>query len=324
MSHANARLTFHGRCLLVQRVRFDRRPVSHVAKEMGLSRQTAHRWMARFDAEGFDGLHDRSSRPHSIPTRTPAAVETGVLLARDELRAGRDRIAAATGVPARTVSRILARHGRPPIAALDPVTGVVIRASRATPNRYERSTAGDLVHLDVKKLGRIPDGGGWRAHGRAMGSTGVRKRQVLGFDYVHAAVDDHSRLAYAEIHPDEKGATAAGFLTRAAEFFAGHGIEIREVITDNAWAYRHSVDFRDTVTALGAKQRFIKPHCPWQNGKVERFNRTLQTEWAYHQPFTSNDARAEALAPWLKHYNTERNHHGIGGHPPISRCPSPT
>ena len=324
MSHANARLTFHGRCLLVERVRFDQRPVSHVAKEMGLSRQAAHRWVARFDAEGFDGLHDRSSRPHSTPTRTPAAVETGVLLARDELRAGRDRIATATGVPARTVSRILARHGRPPIAALDPVTGVVIRASRTTPNRYERAAPGDLVHLDVKKLGRIPDGGGWRAHGRAMGSTGVRKRQVLGFDYVHAAVDDHSRLAYAEIHPDEKGTTAAGFLTRAAEFFAGHGIEIREVITDNAWAYRHSVDFRDTVTALGAKQRFIKPHCPWQNGKVERFNRTLQTEWAYRQPFTTNDARAEALAPWLAHYNTERNHDGIGGQPPISRRPSTT
>jgi transposase InsO family protein len=324
VSHANARLTFHGRCLLVQRVRFDQRPVSHVAKEMGLSRQAAHRWVTRFDAEGFEGLHDRSSRPHSTPTRTPAAVEAGVLLARDELRAGRDRIATATGVPARTVSRILTRHGRPPIAALDPVTGAAIRASRATTNRYERPAPGDLVHLDVKKLGRIPDGGGWRAHGRAMGSTGVRKRQVLGFDYVHAAVDDHSRLAYAEIHPDEKGATAAGFLTRAAEFFAGYGIEIREVITDNAWAYRHSADFRDTITALGAKQRFIKPHCPWQNGKVERFNRTLQTEWAYRQPFTTNDARAEALAPWLEHYNTERNHHGIGGQPPISRCPSPT
>jgi transposase InsO family protein len=324
VSHANSRLTFHGRCLLVQRVRFDQRPVSHVAKEMGLSRQAAHRWVARFDAEGFEGLHDRSSRPHSTPTRTPVAVETGVLLARDELRAGRDRIAAATGVPARTVSRILTRHGRPPIAALDPVTGVVIRASRATPNRYERAEPGDLVHLDVKKLGRIPEGGGWRAHGRAMGSTSARKKQVLGFDYVHAAVDDHSRLAYAEIHPDEKGTTAAGFLARAAEFFAGRGIEIREVITDNAWAYRHSVDFRDTVTALGAKQRFIKPHCPWQNGKVERFNRTLQTEWAYRQPFTSNDARAEALAPWLEHYNTERDHHGIGGRPPISRCPSTT
>lgn len=321
MSHANARLTFHGRCLLVERVRFDRRPVSHVAKEMGLSRQAAHRWVARFDAEGFDGLHDRSSRPHSTPTRTPASVEAGVLLARDELRAGRDRIATATGVPARTVSRILARHGRPPLAALDPVTGVVIRASRATANRYERPAPGDLVHLDVKKLGRIPDGGGWRLHGRGVRPVSARR---IGFDYVHAAVDDHSRLAYAEIHPDEKGITAAGFLARAAEFFAGHGIGIREVITDNAWAYRHSVDFRDTVTDLGAKQRFIKPHCPWQNGKVERFNRTLQTEWAYRQPFTSNDARAEALAPWLEHYNTERNHHGIGGHPPISRCPSPT
>jgi transposase InsO family protein len=310
--------------LLVRRVRFDRRPVSHVAKEMGLSRTAAYRWVARFDAEGFDGLHDRSSRPLSTPTRTSAAVEAGVVLARDELRCGRDRIAAVTGVPARTVSRILARHDRPAIAALDPVTGVVIRASRTTAKRYERSAPGDLVHLDVKKLGRIPDGGGWRAHGRAMGSSWVRKQQVLGFDYVHAAVDDHSRLAYAEIHLDEKGATAAAFLARAAEFFAEHGITIREVITDNAWAYRHSKDFRATIAALGAKQRFIKPHSPWQNGKVERFNRTLQAEWAYRQPFSSNHARAQALAPWLEHYNTERNHLGIGGQPPISRCPSTT
>ena len=166
-------------------------------------------------------------------------------------------------------------------------------------------------------------GNGESALGREPGGA-VRKRQVLGFDYVHAAVDDHSRLAYAEIHPDEKGATAAGFLTRAAEFFAGHGIEIREVISDNAYAYRNSIDFRDAVATLGAKQRFIKPHCPWQNGKVERFNRTLAQEWAYQQPFTSNDHRAAALAPWLEHYNTERNHHGIGGRPPISRCPSPT
>ena len=331
MSHANARLTFHGRCLLIERVRFDRRPVSHVAKEMGLSRQAAHRWVARFDSEGFEGLRDRSSRPRSTPTRTPADVEAGVLLARDELRAGRDRIAAATGVPARTVTRILARHGRPPLAALDPMTGVVIRASRATANRYERSAPGDLVHLDVKKLGRIPDGGGWRSQGRAAtnGAKGRRTRAGgLGFDYVHAAVDDHTRLAYAEIHPDEKGVTAAGFLSRAAAFFADHGIEIHEVITDNAFAYRHSTHFKDAIAALGAKQLFIKPHCPWQNGKVERFNRTLQTEWAYRQAFTSNAARTDALVPWLEHYNehynTERNHHGIGGHPPISRCPSTT
>jgi transposase InsO family protein len=325
VSHANARLTFHGRCLLVQRVRFERRPVSHVAKEMGLSRQTAHRWVARFDAEGFDGLHDRSSRPQRSPRRTPPSVEAGVLAARDELRAGRDRIAEATGVPARTVSRILARHHRPPIAALDPVTGTVIRASRVTTNRYERPAAGDLVHLDVKKLGRIPDGGGWRVLGRNETTRDHKhKKARIGFDYVHAAVDDHSRLAYAEIHPDEKGATTAGFLLRAADFFSEHGISIREVITDNAMNYRLSTDFRDAISALGARQRFIRPYSPWQNGKVERFNRTLAQEWAYRQPFTSNDHRAEALAPWLDHYNTERNHHGIGGKPPISRRPSPT
>ena len=318
MSHANARLTFHGRCLLVRRIRMDRRPVAHVAKEMGVSRQCAHRWVARFDAEGWNGLHDRSSRPRSFPTRTPADVESGVVAARRQLRVGRDRIAEVTGVPARTVSRILARHGLPAIAALDPVTGVVIRASKATSHRYERAAPGDLVHVDVKKLGRIPDGGGWRAHGR---SEKVRGRGI-GFDYVHAVVDDHSRLAYAEVHPDEKGSTAAAVLLRAAAFFASHGIVIREVISDNAFAYRHSADFKDTVATLGARQLFIKPHCPWQNGKVERFNRTLQAEWAYRQPFTSNAERAAALNPWLHHYNNDRTHHGIGGKPPISRVQS--
>jgi transposase InsO family protein len=322
VSHANARLTFHGRCLLIQRIRFEGRPVSHVAKEMGLSRQAAHRWVDRFDQEGFDGLHDRSSRPRTMPGRTPAEVEAAVLAARDQLRTGRDRVAAATGVPPRTVSRILARHGRPPVSALDPTTGQVIRAWQATAVRYERPAPGDLVHLDVKKLGRIPDGGGWRAHGRAGYSPMRDHKTRVGFDYIHAAVDDNSRLAYAEILDDEKGATAAAFLTRAAAFFASHGITIREVITDNAFAYRSSAHFQDAVAALGAKQRFIKPHCPWQNGKVERFNRTLQAEWAYRQPFTSNQARTEALAPWLDHYNTERNHLGIGGKPPISRCPS--
>jgi transposase InsO family protein len=318
MGHANARLTFHGRCLLVRRVRIDGRPVSHVAKEMGISRQCAHGWVARFDAEGWDGLHDRSSRAHRYPTRTPASVEAAVLAARRDLREGRDRIAQRVGVPARTVSRILARHGLPSIAALDPVTGVVIRASKATGHRYERAAPGDLVHVDVKKLGRIPDGGGWRAHGR---SEKVRGRGI-GFDYVHAVVDDHSRLSYAEVQPDEKGSTAAAVLLRAAAFFASHGIVIREVISDNAFAYRHAIDFKDAVAALGARQLFIKPHCPWQNGKVERFNRTLQAEWAYRQPFSSNTERAQALDPWLHYYNNERNHHGIGGTTPISRVQS--
>lgn len=294
----------------------DRRPVAHVAREMGVSRQCAHRWVARFDVEGWDGLHDRPSRARTFPTRTPADVEAGVLEARRQLRVGRDRIAEVTGVPARTVSRILARHGWPAIAALDPVTGIVIRASKATSHRYERAAPGDLVHVDVKKLGRIPDGGGWRIHGPSKGGHHSRG---MGFDYVHAVVDDHSRLAYAEIQSDEKGSTAAGVLLRAAAFFASHGFTIKEVISDNAFAYRHSTDFKIAISDLGARQRFIKPHCPWQNGKVERLNRTLATEWAYRQPFTTNDQRTAALAPWLEHYNTVRRHSALGGKPPVSR-----
>ncbi|MFZ7089433.1 IS481 family transposase [Curtobacterium sp. RRHDQ10] len=314
MSHANARLTLHGRRLLVARVVEDRRPVAHVAKELGVSRQCAHRWVRRFRAEGVVGLSDRSSRPRRMPTKTSPERETLVLAARIRLRFGPARLAAETGVPARTISRILRRHEVPPLAWLDPITGAPIRATRATTNRYEHDRPGDMVHVDVKKLGRIPDGGGWRSLGREATSTTRHRKNGPGFDYVHAAVDDHTRLAYAEIHPDEKGATAAGFLTRAAAYFAGHGIaRIERVISDNAFAYRHSTAFKDAVAALGAKQKFIKPHCPWQNGKVERFNRTLATEWAYRQPFTSNRARADALAPWIEHYNTDRIHssHGL-------------
>jgi transposase InsO family protein len=324
VSHANARLTFLGRCLLVRRVREQRRPVAHVAKEMGVSRQCAHRWIARFDVEGWPGLHDRSSRPRSCPRATPAGNVQAVLAHRDRRRAGRDEIAAATGTSPRTVSRILARHGRPPLAWLDPVTGTPIRGRCATVSCYERGSAGDLIHIDVKKIGRIPDGGGWRALGRATSAADKCKRPRIGFDYVHSAVDDHSRLAYSEIHADEKGPTCAGFLTRAAAWFAAAGItSIREVITDNAFAYRRSQAFRGAVAALTARQLFIKPHCPWQNGKVERFNRTLQIEWAYRQIFTSNDDRTAALGQWLHHYNTERCHTALGGQPPISRAPSP-
>jgi len=248
-----------------------------------------------------------------------------VLSARSRLRCGPLGIAAATGVPARTVSRILVRHGVARLAACDPITGAVIRAHQVTPRRYERARPGELVHIDVKKLGRIPDGGGWRVHGRAAaGDTKAHKRARVGFDYVHALVDDYSRLAYAEVLSDEKGATAAAFLGRAAAHFAAAGItKIERVLSDNAFAYRHSAAFKDAVAVLGAQQRFIKPHCPWTNGKVERFNRTLQAEWAYRQPFTSNTARTEALAPWLQHYNHERNHSALNGLPPGSRL-SPT
>ena len=317
MSHANARLTVHGRLLLVQRVIADQRPVAHVAKELGVSRQCAHRWVARFRAEGENGLTDRSSRPRTSPRRTSAAAEQAVLEARRQLRCGPGGIAAATGVPVRTVTRILTRHRVPRLSECDPLTGEVIRASKATAVRYERARPGELVHMDVKKIGRIPDGGGWRAHGRHAGSTSRDRTRRVGFDYVHCLVDDHTRLAYAEVQPDEKGPTCAGFLERGAAYFAEHGIgRIERVMTDNAWAYRWSL--RQVCARLGAKQIFIKPHCPWQNGKAERLNRTLQTEWAYRRPYLSNDQRTAALPPWLEHYNTQRAHTALGG-PPITR-----
>lgn len=227
MSHRNARLTVFGRRLLVERV-CSGRPVAHVAAEMGISRATAHKWMRRWRAEGEAGLHDRSSRPRTTPHRTPADIEARVCDLRRARKLGPARIGPVLGLPASTVQRILARHGLNRLAWLDRPTGTLIR-------RYERDRPGELIHVDVKKLGRIPDGGGHRVLGRDAG----RPIRGMGFDYVHSAVDDHSRLAYSEIHPDEKVATCAGFLTRAAAFFHSQGItRIERVLTDNAWAYR--------------------------------------------------------------------------------------
>jgi len=325
VSHRNARLTVHGRLLLVQRVREEGQAVAHVAKAMGVSRQCAHRWVARFDAEGEAGLHDRSSRPLNCPTRTSAEIEQQVLDARMVHRKGQDWLGPELGVPARTVSRILRRHDVPRLCECDPLTGEVIRASKTTAVRYEREHPGELVHMDVKKLGRIPDGGGWRSRGRAAANQNGRKNQRIGYDYIHSVVDDHSRLAYSEIHSDEKADTTAAFFARAIDFFDAHGITtIERVMTDNAFNYRHGRRLRELLEQHGIRHKFIRPHCPWQNGKVERFNRTLATEWAYRQVFTSNDERTAALAPWLQHYNTERRHTALGGRPPISRLQSPT
>ena len=299
-------------------------PVSHVAKELGVSRQCAHRWVSRFRTDGETGLLERSSRPHSSPRRTPAEVEAIVLSERRRQRRGQDWLGPETGVPARTVSRILRRHQVPYLCECDPLTGQLIRARKTTAVRYERDRPGDLVHMDVKKVGRIHDGGGWKAHGREHGQNAQQRKARIGFDYVHSLVDDHSRLAYSEILPDEKGATCAAFLLRAATYFARHGINrIEQLMTDNHFSYKLSNDVRDAVAMLDAKHIFIKPHCPWQNGKVERYNRTLQTEWAYRQVFWSNTERSAALAPWLDFYNTRRRHTALGGLPPLSRL-SPT
>src|SRR3954452_10403751 len=232
MSHRNARLTVHGRLLRVDRVCHQRWPVAHAAKAMGISRQCAHRWVARYRSLGEVGLVDRSSRPRHSPTRTPTETEQRVLALRRLERRGQDWLGSELGLPPRTVSRILRRHQVARLVECDPITGQVIRASKATAVRYERGRPGELVHMDVKKIGRIPDGGGWKAHGRQMGKTSAQKKARIGYDYVHSLVDDHSRLAYSEVLADEQGPTCAGFLLRAAHYFTDHGItRIERLIT---------------------------------------------------------------------------------------------
>ncbi|MET9140492.1 IS481 family transposase [Streptomyces parvulus] len=313
MSHRNARLTVHGRRLLIERVRTGR-PVAHVAAEMGISRPTAHKWIRRWRAEGEQGLHDRSSRPRTTPHRTPATTEARVCRLRQDRKLGPARLGPILGLPASTTHRILVRHRLNRLAFLDRPTGQVFR-------RYERERPGELVHVDVKKLGRIPDGGGHKVLGRQAGRV---TRSGMGFDYIHSAVDDHTRLAYSEIHGDEKAATCAAFLRRAAAFFTAHGIDhIERVLTDNAWPYRKSFAWRDALADLGAAGKLTRAYRPQTNGKVERFNRTLLDEWAYLRPYTSNHERTAALADFLHTYNHHRRHTALGGHPPISRVNNP-
>lgn len=318
MHHRNARLTVRGRLILVERISSGR-PVAHVAKEMGVSRTCAHRWWGRYQAEGDAGLEDRSSRPYTSPTRTSTDVVATVVALRENDRLNASELAAAVGISASTAGRIIARAGLPRLFDIDPISGEVIRASRATTHRYEREHAGDLIHVDVKKVGRIPDGGGHRVHGR---TTAVRGRGI-GYDHVHVAVDDHSRLAFAQVLPDETGDTCAQFLADAAVFFASHGVQVREVMTDNALNYTRSQAFQDVLSMLGVKHRRTRPYSPWQNGKAERFNRTLQERWAYRRAYATNAERTAALDTWLDHYNYDRPHTAAGGFPPISRV-SPT
>ncbi|MFD5423880.1 IS481 family transposase, partial [Streptomyces sp. NPDC127069] len=318
MSHRNARLTVHGRRILVERV-LAGRPLAHVAAEMGISRPTAHKWVRRWRAEGEAGLHDRSSRPGTTPHRTPATLEARVCRLRTDRKLGPARIGPIVGLPASTVHRILTRHGLNRLAWLDRPTGVPVR-------RYERARPGELVHVDIKKLGNIPDGGGWRAVGRTAGdrnrqaTTTERKSStpVIGYSYIHSAVDDHSRLAYSEVLTNERKETAAGFWTRANAFFTAHGITVERVLTDNGSCYKARI-FTQTLAAAGIAHKRTRPYRPQTNGKVERFNRTLLNEWAYLRPYTSNQERTDALADFLHTYNHHRCHTALDGHPPITR-----
>jgi len=298
-----------GRRLLVDRV-LAGRPAAHVAAELGVSRATAYKWVRRFTAEGAAGLEDRSSRPCRQPSLTPMSVEAQVVELRTTRKLGPAGIGMILGMPASTVHRVLQRRGLNRLAWMDRPTGRVIR-------RYERQRPGELVHVDVKKLGRIPDGGGWRAHGRQRAGRRRDRGRGPGYEYVHSLVDDHSRLAYTEIHNNETGPTCAAFLDRALRRLADQGVRVERVLTDNALAYRGH-HFAAVIDEHGLGHRRIRPYRPQTNGKVERFNRTLIDEWAYAQLFTTNAARRTALTDWLHDYNYHRNHTAIGG-PPISR-----
>jgi transposase InsO family protein len=307
--HGNARLTPLGRFTLVVRIE-DGRPVAHVAREMGVSRPTAYKWWHRWLDEGLDGLVDRPSRARSCPYRTPPELEAAIAELRRELKLGPARIAARLGLAASTVHRVLCRLGLNRLTWMDRPTGRVIR-------RIRTDHPGELVHVDVKKLGRIPDGGGWRIHGREAARRSWAKRSArIGFAYVHSAVDAHSRLAYSEVHDDERGPTCAHFWERARDFFDRHGVPVVDaVLTDNAKNYLGS---HFTAALDGVEHRRIRPYRPQTNGKVERFNRTLLEEWAYVRPYESDDERTAALDDWLHLYNHHRHHTAIGG-PPVGR-----
>jgi transposase InsO family protein len=296
-------------------------PAAHVAEQLGVSRATVYKWLRRFEQAGEAGLADRSSRPRRMPRRTPARVEQRVLSARRRRRRGAVVLAAELGLNPSTVGRILARHQVPNLAAIDPITGERVRSSRRRENRYEHPAPGAMIHVDVKKLGRIPAGGGWRLHGRqdARSVANRHKKTKIGYDYVHTAIDDHTRLAYSEVLGDEKDHTCAGFLHRALAWFASQGVTVRRVLTDNALVYRHGSDWGWVCSAWQLKRRFTKPGCPWTNGKAERFNRTLLTEWAYTRAWTSNTSRTRGLDRFLIFYNTRRGHSALGGRPPASR-----
>ena len=307
--HGNARLTPVGRLTLVMRIEMGR-PVAHVAAEMGVSRPTAYKWWRRWQDDGEAGLVDRSSRPHSCPHRTPVHVEAQIAELRRELKLGPARLGARLGIAPSTVHRVLVRLGLNRLAWIDRPTGEVIR-------RYERARPGELVHVDIKKLGRIPDGGGHKVLGRQAGvknNDGHGPRRV-GYGFIHSAVDDYTRLAYSEVHADETKVTASAFWQRATAWFADHGITVAEVLPDTGSCYRSRL-FAETLGDV--KHRRTRPYRPQTNGKVERFNRTMLEEWAYVRPYLSEAERVAALDDWLHLYNHHRHHTAIGG-PPISR-----
>ena len=312
--HPNARLTPKGRETLVSRIESGA-GVAEAARQMGVSRQTASKWLRR--SRRGEPMSDRSSRPRRLARTTSPEAERRVREARASMLLAPLALSAVTGVPARTCARIVARAGMPRLADVDRVTGEVRRRGPATPVRYERERPGELVHVDVKKVARIPDGGGWRARGRGCGSA-----PGAGSSCLHVAVDDFSRGADDVLLPDERKGTCAAFMARCIALFAGLGIAVERVMTDNGPGYR-SRDFNALLEARGVKHKYTRPFSPWQNGKVERMNRTLAREWQYGRAWDSDAGRADALPAYIERYNWGgRPHSACGGLPPMSRIVS--
>jgi len=303
VSHPNARLTEYGRFLLVRRIEAGW-TVSAAARASGVSRQTASTWFRRYPESGREGLADASSRPHRTRPGVPLRRCRRIIKARVLLKRGPQFLAWRLKVARSTVYAVLRRHG---ISRLK-------RRERERVVRYEWPNPGDLVHLDIKKLGRLHSGGGHRALGRGPG----RCRKGAGWEFVHVAIDDHSRLAFAEIWPDETAASVVGFTRHALEFFGSQGIETRRILTDNGSGYCSHV-FRDLLVERGISMRKTRPYRPQTNGKAEAFVKISTNEWAYGAAYLSNEERADMLGPFLRDYNQFRPHGGIGGRPPITR-----
>ena len=300
--HPNAKTTPEARWLLVCRVLREGWTVRDAAQALGVSPRTAYKWLARYREEGRRGLADRRSRPHRMPRRTPARVVRRI----EQLRRRRLttwEIAERVPVAASTVSRILRRLGLHRLSRLEPEEPV---------RRYERETPGELLHLDTKKLARI------RRVGHRIHGDRTRRVYGAGWEFAHVCVDDHTRLAYVEVLPDERAETTTAFLSRALAWFGKRGIPVQRVMTDNGNAYVSHV-FAALCQQRGIRQIFTKPYTPKTNGKAERFIQTLTQRWAYKRPYRSSALRTAALKPWLRHYNHKRPHRALGMKPPMAR-----
>ncbi len=307
--HQNARTTPHSRMLMIERLQAGW-SVPAVAAAFGVDPKTVRKWRDRYAAEGRAGLRDRSSRPLTAPTRLDRSAEDEIAALRRQRLSG-PAIARRLGRPVSTVGLVLRRRGLGRLTALDAKPPLV---------RYERERPGELIHLDTKKLGRI-QGVGHRITGdRTRQSSPRGRREGAGWEHLHVAVDDASRLAYTELLPDDRTPSALAFLNRALAWFASHGVRVERAMTDNGPAYT-SYAFRKALAEAGIRHKRTKPYTPRTNGKAERFIQTSLREWAYVSPYRTSAERAQAMPAWLCDYNSRRPHSALGGKPPISRLP---